>query len=78
MKARIVGQMLMREVNYSEKKEKDVYTFIVYDGKDVTKVRDLPKDVYESFSPGEMVELPVNIRVYGSEPYVIYQSEKAE
>ena len=71
MRAIIKGQLIGCDSYMSKKKGRQVYTLDVYDGRDVTRINDVPEHMYVDAGTNDLVDIPVVIYP-GDRLYVVY------
>lgn len=52
---------------YSEMKKKQQFQLDVYDGNDKVTILDVPQDVYDSVTQGEILKIECKVRAYARE-----------
>lgn len=78
MRAKVTGYIVGTDHYKSKKKGREVYALDIYDGRELTRVNDVPETMYVDAGIHDLVEIPVKVYA-GERLYVVYDKhgEKA-
>lgn len=78
MRAKITGYIVGTDHFMSKKKGREVYALDIYDGRELTRINDVPETMFVDAGTNDLVEIPVKVYA-GERLYVVYDKhgEKA-
>lgn len=74
MRATVKGYIVGTDSFMSKKKGGEVYTIDIYDGRELTRINDVPEHMYVDAGTHDLVEIPVIIYA-GERLYVVYDKK---